>query len=91
MKRKNNLILTFLLLAVMVLGTTACQQTSGKGNETGLALIADGKANMEIVYADAIHKNRRSQHVMEKVGFCKIGVDDQFIYYQCEKRRWKHP
>lgn len=47
--------------------------------------------NMEIVYADAIHKNRRSQHVMEKVGFCIIGVDDQFIYYQCEKRRWKHP
>ena len=53
MKRKNNLLLTFLLLIVMVLGTTACQQTSGKGTGTGLALIADGTANMEIVYAES--------------------------------------
>ncbi len=40
---------------------------------------------METVYADAILKNTRSQHVLEKVGFEQIGEDEQFKYYQCNK------
>ena len=39
--------------------------------------------NMISVYADAIHKNRRSQHVLEKVGFQMVGQDDTFLYYCC--------
>lgn len=44
--------------------------------------------NMETVFADAIHKNKRSQHVLEKVGFQKTGSDEQFVYYRCDKEAW---
>ncbi len=40
---------------------------------------------MNTVYADAILKNTRSQHVLEKVGFRKIGEDEKFRYYQFDK------
>ena len=44
--------------------------------------------NMETVFADAIHKNKRSQHVLEKVGFQITGSDEQFVYYRCDKEAW---
>ncbi len=40
---------------------------------------------METVYADALLKNTRSQHVLEKVGFRKTHEDDQFRYYRMDK------
>ena len=41
---------------------------------------------METVNADAVLKNKRSQHVLEKVGFVYVREDDTFRYYVC-----KHP
>ena len=38
---------------------------------------------MAAVNADAVIKNTRSQHVLEKVGFQLIGEGDGFKYYQC--------
>lgn len=49
---------------------------------------AFGSLGMETVFADAVHKNKRSQHVLEKVGFQKIREDMQFVYYRCEKETW---
>ena len=46
---------------------------------------------METVYADAILKNTRSQHVLEKVGFQETHRDDTFRYYRCDKYSWKLP
>ena len=43
---------------------------------------------LNTVYADAIHKNKRSQHVLNKVGFLETHQDDTFIYYRCDKDRW---
>ena len=43
---------------------------------------------METVFADAIHKNKRSQHVLEKVGFQKTHCDEIFAYYRCDKDTW---
>lgn len=43
---------------------------------------------METVFADAIHKNIRSQHVMKKVGFTETHRDSSFIYYRCDKYDW---
>ncbi len=40
---------------------------------------------MQVVYADAILKNTRSQHVLEKVGFKLTGQDEKFRYYKAEK------
>jgi len=37
------------------------------------------------VNADAVRKNRRSQHVLGKAGFRQVGEDDAFLYYRCER------
>ena len=49
------------------------------------------KLNMNCVFADAVLKNRRSQHVLSKVGFTKTHSDGRFIYYKCEKAGWRAP
>ena len=41
---------------------------------------------MIAVNADAVLKNTRSQHVLEKVGFQYVREDDVFKYYRCEKK-----
>lgn len=43
----------------------------------------------ETVYADAVLKNRRSQHVLEKVGFTQTHSDETFRYYRCDKANWQ--
>lgn len=40
---------------------------------------------MTAVNADAIMKNTRSQHVLEKVGFHLVGEDGAFKYYRIER------
>ena len=40
---------------------------------------------MEAVNADAVLKNTRSQHVLEKVGFRYVGEDETYKYYRCER------
>ena len=37
---------------------------------------------METILADSIHKNTRSQHVLEKIGFQYIGEDKMYKYYK---------
>ena len=47
---------------------------------------------MVAVNADAALKNSRSQHVLEKVGFCYTHEDETFKYYRCEANkaeRWQ--
>ena len=49
---------------------------------------AFNELGMETVYADSIHRNKRSQHVLQKVGFRETGRDDTFVYYRCDKSAW---
>ena len=51
--------------------------------------LAFGPLGMETVYADTIHKNARSRHVLEKVGFRFTGEDDTFRYYEMTKNEWR--
>ncbi len=44
------------------------------------------RLGMETVYADAILKNKRSQHVLQKVGFVQTGADDTFLYYKYQRK-----
>lgn len=44
---------------------------------------------MQTVFADAITKNTRSQHVLEKVGFCQIKEDDEYKYYRLDFETWR--
>lgn len=68
------------------------QSDSVKGRGCGteaekLALdYAFDTLGMTAVNADAVVKNARSRHVLEKVGFKYIGEKDGFIYYRFERR-----
>ena len=46
---------------------------------------------METVFADAILKNKRSQHVLKKAGFTQTHCDDTFCYFRCDKSDWIMP
>lgn len=46
---------------------------------------AFNELRMKKVYADAVLKNKRSQHVLEKVGFHFVKEDDMFKYYVIER------
>lgn len=47
--------------------------------------FAFSELGMETVFADSLMGNKRSQHVLEKVGFQKIQQDDTFVYYRCDR------
>ena len=47
---------------------------------------AFGELGMEAVNADALLKNARSRHVLEKAGFCQTGEDGRFAFYRCARR-----
>ena len=42
---------------------------------------------MEAVNADAVQKNTRSQHVLEKAGFRYVRQDETYKYYRIEKAK----
>ena len=60
----------------------------GKGYGTQAEMLilryAFEELGMTAVNAEAVLKNERSQHVLEKVGFRYICEDDTFRYYRCE-------
>ncbi|HPJ03518.1 MAG TPA: GNAT family N-acetyltransferase [Candidatus Limiplasma sp.] len=41
--------------------------------------------DLEMIYADAVHRNMRSQHVLEKLGFIYTHEDDLLRYYALRK------
>ena len=45
---------------------------------------------LNTVYADALHQNKRSQHVLEKAGFRYTHQDEVFVYYKCDRNTWRH-
>ena len=47
--------------------------------------------HLKTIFADAIHKNKRSQHVLCKVGFTETHRDDTFVYYRCDCADWNLP
>ncbi len=61
----------------------------GKGYGTKAEQIAIKYAfdelGMNVVNADTVEKNIRSQHVIEKVGFNFIKEDDCFKYYRIQR------
>ena len=40
---------------------------------------------LHTIYADCLHRNKRSQHVLEKVGFRFVREDDTFRYYEIKR------
>lgn len=68
-------------------------KNQGYGTQAEILALKYGfyDLKMETVFADALCKNTRSQHVLEKVGFQFIRSDGIFRYYRCEKAGWQQP
>lgn len=64
----------------------------GKGYGTKAEQLALAYAftviGMNAVCADAVLRNIRSQHVLEKVGFTFEREKNGFRYYRCEREKW---
>lgn len=57
----------------------------GTDAERTLLRYAFGELGLCAVHADAVHRNLRSQHVLEKVGFVRTHDDEVFRYYVCKR------
>lgn len=68
-------------------------KNQGYGTEAELQALEYAFIDMGLntVYADALIPNRRSQHVLKKVGFQETHRDETFVYYICEKQSWRRP
>ena len=55
-----------------------------KAEQLAIAYVFQ-ELDIPILYADSILSNKRSQHVLEKVGFKLIKTDDNFKYYCIER------
>ncbi len=68
-------------------------KNKGYGTKAEILLMdhAFNQMKMKTVFADALLKNTRSQHVLEKVGFVETHRDETFVYYRCERKTWKRP
>ena len=65
-------------------------KNKGYGTQAEILTIqyAFNSLKLETVFADAIHKNHRSQHVLKKAGFVETHRDNTFIYYRCDRINW---
>ncbi len=63
----------------------------GYGTEAERRIIqyAFQKLKLNVLYADAVLRNTRSQHIMEKLGFRYVHKDDIFRYYELQRENYK--
>lgn len=56
----------------------------GYGTEAQLLLIyyAINTLGLKTIYADAVHRNNRSKHILEKLGFEHLYDDDALAHYK---------
>lgn len=59
----------------------------GWGTEAEQLMIKYGfeKLGLNTIYADTVHRNKRSQHVLEKNGFIHKYDDDILCYYELKR------
>lgn len=62
----------------------------GYGTEAEKLMIqyAFGQLGLNILYADAVIRNTRSQYIMKKLGFQYVCEDEVFRYYELKKDDW---
>lgn len=72
-------------IGIHLLDNTVKGKGYGTQAERLLLRYAFEELGMVAVNADAVLKNTRSQHVLEKVGFRYAREDDTFKYYRCER------
>ncbi|MGN0143799.1 MAG: GNAT family N-acetyltransferase, partial [Clostridium sp.] len=62
----------------------------GYGTEAEKLAIQYGfdQLGLNTLYADAVIRNTRSQHIMQKLGFEYVYRDEEFCYYELKKNKW---
>lgn len=62
----------------------------GYGTEAEQLIInyAFDQIGLNTLYADAVIRNTRSQHVLQKLGFRYVYEDEVFKYYELKKEDW---
>lgn len=76
-------------LAIHMMNDTCKNKGYGTQAERLALEYAFEALKMRTVFADAIIKNTRSQHVLEKVGFRQINEDNEYRYYRLDSETWK--
>lgn len=73
--------------------TNDAVKNKGFGTEAEKLLItyAFHQLGMDTIYADAVHRNLRSRHVLEKIGFEHTHDDEILSYYKLEKEKYDNP
>ena len=66
---------------------SACYKNRGFGTEAQRQMIAYGfeQLGLQKIYADCLHRNQRSRHILEKLGFRHLRSDDSFHYFVLER------
>ena len=66
-------------------------KNKGYGTEAELLAVeyAFAQLKMESIWAEALEKNTRSQHVLEKIGFQYQSVKNGYRKYRLERKVWK--
>ncbi|GFP76419.1 GNAT family N-acetyltransferase [Clostridium fungisolvens] len=69
-------------LSVHLIGDSV--KGKGYGTEAERLIIEYAFKNLGLntLYADVVHRNTRSQHIMEKLGFKYVREDEMFKYYK---------
>lgn len=62
-------------------------KNKGYGTEAERLILAYGfeTLNLKTIYADAVHRNYRSKHVLEKLGFVHLYDDTILSYYKLDR------
>ncbi len=70
-------------MSIHLINDSVKNQGYGTCAERLAVTYAFEKMKLQIIYADTLIKNKRSQHVLRKVGFQEISADKTRIYFQC--------
>ena len=65
-------------------------KNKGYGTKAERLILAYGfeALNLKRIYADAVHRNYRSKHVLEKLGFVHLYDDIVLSYYQLDREKF---
>jgi len=72
-------------LMIHMTNDTVKNKGYGTRAEKFMVQYAFEELGMSTILADSVHKNTRSQHVLEKIGFIYIRDDETFRYYRLDK------
>lgn len=91
--KKINWIQMHCTLSIHMKNDSVKNQGYGTEAERQVLAYAKEKLEMKTIYANAFIHNKRSQHVLEKVGFKRTTQDQQYVYYKFETSlaKGQHP